>query len=176
MSRAFDYCVKRVMSPEVEGGEVNDPRDPGGHTNLGVTAETLRRARLLIRGLPESVSELTREQAAAIYAELYWHPIRGDDLPLGVSLLLFDAAVNQGPHAAILFLQRALGVKPDGVFGPATLRAAQLAKLGVLLPELASRRMHHYMTLDTLDDTFGLGWSRRLIRMYTAAMLAPIEA
>jgi lysozyme family protein len=176
MSRAFSYCVKRVMAKEIEGGEVNDPRDPGGHTNMGITAATLRTARLTIPGLPESVSDLTPEHCHAIYEELYWRPVRGDELPLGVALLMFDSAVNQGPHAAIICLQRALGVKADGLFGPSTLRAAQLAGLATLLPELAARRMHHYMLLDKLDDTFGLGWSRRLCRMYAAAMTAPVVA
>lgn len=172
-SRAFDYCVKRVLVEE--GGEVNDSRDPGGHTNLGITQDTLAHARLVLPGLPASVADLTRSDALLIYETMYWKPIHGDELPLGMALLLFDAAVNQGVSRATTFLQQACNVTVDGTFGRHTLNAAQLSGTA-LLPEIAARRAHHYMRLGHLAEIYGLGWSRRLCRMFAAALAAPVSA
>jgi lysozyme family protein len=175
-SRNFDYCVKRVL--EEEGGEVDHPNDPGGHTNLGVTQGTLNSARLLMPELPEKVSALTRADAVRIYRALYWDTVRGDELPLGLALMVFDCAVNQGPSKAVAFLQHGVGVRADGAFGKITAAAVRKheagAKLREAIREVAARRMYHYMTLDHLQGTFGLGWSRRLMRALDMALSAPV--
>lgn len=167
MSRNFDFCLKRLF--EEEGGEVDDSRDPGGHTNMGITQRTLNRARKVLQGLPASVSDLTRHDCARIYEALFWRTVRGDDLPLPLALLVFDCSVNQGEGDARKFLQQALGVAVDGVLGPKTIAAAQASGLPAI-EEMAARRMHDYMLLDRLDDTFGLGWSRRLVRILSEAV------
>ncbi len=174
MTRAFAYCATRVL--EEEGGLVDHARDPGGRTNLGITQATLNHARHVIHGLPARVDQLARADALAIYEALYWRPIRGDDLPLGLALLVFDAAVNQGVGDATRFLQLAVRTAADGIFGPATLKAVLAAKLRPTLLEVGARRMHDYMLLDHLDDTFGLGWSRRLVRILDMALSAPEAA
>ncbi|MBB1061890.1 glycosyl hydrolase 108 family protein [Marilutibacter spongiae] len=169
MSSAFEYCLRILLGHE--GGEVNHAADPGGHTNLGITQRTLDRARGVIQHLPASVSSLTLLQAKVIYDVMYWRPIHGDALPLGLALLAFDACVNQGEGDAKQFLQKALRVKVDGQIGPRTLAAAARAGRAEL-EEYAALRMHDYMLLDHLDDTFGLGWSRRLCRVFATALLA----
>jgi len=72
-----DYILK------VEGGFVDNPKDPGGRTNYGITAATLAsaRARLKDAGLPEDVKDLTKEQALAIYERFYWKPAGCDHIP-----------------------------------------------------------------------------------------------
>lgn len=170
MSRSFDYCVKRVFGHE--GGEVNDPQDPGGHTNLGITQSTLNHARHVIGNLPATVDKLSRNDALEIYRALYWEPVRGDELPLGVALIVFDAAVNQGVGDAVRFLQLAVNTVPDGVFGPHTLQAVNRANPRATILEVASRRMFDYMQLDHLQDRFGLGWSRRLCAILADALVA----
>lgn len=167
MSRAFEWCLKQVFAHE--GGEVDDPADPGGHTNMGITQVTLNRARLIIADLPESVSDLTQAQCAEIYRVLYWRPIHGDELPLGLALLAFDCCVNQGEMDAKRFLQHAVKVKVDGQLGPVTLSKAATAGEREMT-EMAARRMHDYMLLDALDDRFGLGWSRRLLQTFAVAL------
>lgn len=175
MTRAFDFCAKRVLAHE--GGEVNDALDPGGHTNLGITQTTLDRARRTILSLPASVSDLTRGQALAIYEALYWRPIRGDELPLGLALIVFDACVNQGERDASRFLQQAVGAEVDGRVGPKTVEAALLTDRRKAVLEVASRRMADYMqTGDGLRARFGLGWSRRLCSILAEALEAPAQA
>lgn len=168
MSRAFAYIADRVLAEE--GGLVDHARDPGGRTNLGVTQATLNHARNVIPSLPRTVDQLTRGDALSIYAALYWRPIRGDELPLGLAMIVFDAAINQGPADAARFLQLAVGVTPDGIVGPRTIAAANRADVRKAVTEVAARRMHDYMLLDHLQDAFGLGWSRRLMRIYAQAL------
>ena len=87
---------------EREGGYVNDPHDPGGETKYGISK----------RSYPDlDIPNLKREDAEAIYRKEYWDKCKCSDLPHGIDLLTFDAAVNQGPEAAIKMLQRALKVK-----------------------------------------------------------------
>ena len=81
---------------------------------------------------------------------------------------MFDVAVNKGVGRSIRFLQRALGVAADGAFGPKTLAAVEACDVTRVLAEFQARNMHHYGSLGTFD-TFGLGWSRRLVSTTIAA-------
>jgi len=51
-----------------------------------------------------------------IYRNQYWVAVRGDELPAGVDLAVYDGAVNSGPAQADQVVQRALGVAVDGHF------------------------------------------------------------
>src|SRR3954447_9587673 len=95
---AFANCLAFVL--EEEGGYSDMPGDPGGATNMGITRATLADW----RGAPVSkddVLSLERDEAAAIYRRRYWDAIRGDELPAGLDLALFDDAVNSGPRMAV---------------------------------------------------------------------------
>lgn len=157
----FDRALQFVLG--WEGGYVSHPRDPGGATNLGITHRTLSdyRARFPAWGLPGDVRNLTKPQAAKIYRAGYWDPIRGDELPRGVGLLVFDAAVNHGPARAARWLQEAAGVRADGVIGPATISAARGATPATLIREFATLRALGYVATGNMA-TFGKGWMRRL--------------
>ncbi|MDD7971418.1 holin-associated N-acetylmuramidase [Roseinatronobacter alkalisoli] len=111
-----------------EGGFVNDPDDPGGATNFGVTIHTLRRLRPGARVGVEDVRALTREQAIAIYVEHYFTRPRIADLPEPLWPTVFDMYVNAGANA-VRILQRLLAdmgldLAADGVIGPQTIAAA----------------------------------------------------
>lgn len=164
----FAYIADRVLAEE--GGLVDHVRDPGGRTNLGVTQKTLNHARNVLPTLPARVDHLTRADALSVYEALYWRPVRGDELPRGLAMIVFDAAINQGVGDAARFLQLAVGARPDGAIGPITLAAVQRANVREAIAEVAARRMHDYMLLDHLQDTFGLGWSRRLMRIYAHSL------
>lgn len=118
-----------------EGGYVNDPSDPGGATNYGVTLATLRRLGLDLNrdGVVNArdVKLLTPDQAAEIYVTHYFKAPKLDQLPAVVQASVFDMQVNAGAHA-IRILQELLGrmghpVAVDGVLGPQTIAAAQTA-------------------------------------------------
>lgn len=154
----FEGALSRVLAHE--GGFVNHPLDPGGATNLGITRATLAQA----RGRPVSVADvaaLTRAEAAAIYRRAYWDTVRGDDLPDGIDLAVFDLAVNSGPSRAARLLQRVLGVAEDGRIGPRTLAAARAIDARTAVRALARERLGFLQSLATWP-AFGRGWGRRV--------------
>lgn len=124
-----------------EGGFVNDPDDPGGATNFGVTLGTLRSLRMDLGGDGtvgvDDLRALTAEEAVAIYIRHYYEAPRLDLLPEPLRASVFDMQVNAGANA-VKILQRlvtALGLpaRDDGVIGPGTARAA--AKAVAMAPD-----------------------------------------
>jgi lysozyme family protein len=130
----------RQLAEEIvarEGGFVDDPDDPGGATNFGVTIHTMRRLGLDLTGDgaidAADVRALTRAQAVDIFIEHYWRKPRIDTLPEPLQAPVFDMYVNAGPNA-VRVLQRLLiemgyDIDVDGAIGPQTVRAAQAAAL-----------------------------------------------
>lgn len=129
--------VKEIAEEIVarEGGFVNDPDDPGGATNYGVTIHTMRRLGLDVnrdaRIDVADVRALTRSQAVDIYIEHYFKRPGLAALPEAVQPSVFDMYVNAGMNA-VKILQRLCAdmgfpCDPDGQVGPQTIRAAQAA-------------------------------------------------
>ncbi|MCB1397786.1 MAG: peptidoglycan-binding protein [Rhodobacter sp.] len=118
-----------------EGGYVDDPNDPGGATNFGVTIHTMRRLGLDLTGDGRvdagDVRALTRDQAVAIFLEHYYTRPGIAALPEALQPSVFDMYVNAGGNA-VRVLQRLLiemgyDLDVDGVIGPQTIRAADAA-------------------------------------------------
>jgi len=118
-----------------EGGFVNDPDDPGGATNFGVTIHTMRALGLDLDGDGEigvaDVRRMTRAQAVDIFVRHYFRRPRIDTLPGVLQASVFDMQVNAGANA-VRILQRLLrgmgqAVAVDGVIGPNTAGAADAA-------------------------------------------------
>jgi lysozyme family protein len=83
-----DFNSSLAVVLEFEGGYSNDPNDPGGETNLGISK----------RSYPNlDIASLTPEIVAPIYRSNYWDAIACDTLPEPLKLLAFNCAVNQGP-------------------------------------------------------------------------------
>jgi len=119
-----------------EGGYVNDPDDPGGATNFGVTIHTMRGLGMDLTGdgkvTPKDVRRLSREQARDILVTRYFHAPRIARLPVEIQAQVFDMYVNAG-RGAVRILQRLLGnmghaVTVDGVIGAQTALASQKAQ------------------------------------------------
>jgi len=160
MSPAFKSAVEIILAHE--GGYVNDPKDPGGETRFGISK----------RSYPNiDIKTLTRQDAAKIYYRDYWQKIRGDSLPFGVALVLFDIAVNMGVSRAIKALQKAVGVKQDGKFGEQTLAATNALNKNALIEALTTNRVLYYTTLDTWS-IYGAGWTGRAIETLSSALLS----
>lgn len=118
-----------------EGGYVNDPDDPGGATNFGVTVHTMRRLGLDLTGDgavdAADVRQLSRKQAIEIFLDHYYSRPRIGELPAALRASVFDMYVNAGSNA-VKILQRLLRnmgqpVSVDGVIGPRTIIAARMA-------------------------------------------------
>jgi lysozyme family protein len=148
---SFDRAVAHVLA--WEGGTVNDPRDRGGLTRYGIS-------RLAYPDL--DITHLTEADARAIYKRDYWNKLQCDSLPEQVAFALFDCAVNVGVEQATKILQRALGIRADGVLGPETMRAAKSPDTVKVVRDFTLERMQFYMSLSTYS-VFGKGWLRRSI-------------
>lgn len=118
-----------------EGGYVNDPDDPGGATNFGVTIHTMRRLGLDLdrdgRITSEDVRRLTRGQAIEIFLEHYFTRPLIAELPEGLHATVFDMYVNAGANAVKILQQLLVDmgytVAVDGALGPQSLAAARAA-------------------------------------------------
>lgn len=157
----FDDALKIILKHE--GGFVNHPRDPGGMTNLGVTKRVWEEW----TGKPASEQEmrsLTPEKVAPLYKKRYWDKVKGDELPIGLALHVFDFGVNAGTSRAIKTLQRMVGTFPDGLLGPLTRRAVRkyVETNGAerAIRQYEGMRESYYRSL-RIFDAFGRGWLRR---------------
>jgi lysozyme family protein len=166
----WDNSFKLMLKSE--GGFVNHPSDPGGMTNLGVTKATWEN--WVGRASDEAeMRSLTPEKVEPLYKKKYWDAVRGDNLPVGLDYLMFDFAVNAGPGRAIKVMQSAVGVTPDGGFGPMTLAAVQAIDPVELIEKFSQAKEDFYRSLGTFA-TFGKGWLNRVadVKVKANSMLA----
>ena len=149
----FEDCLKMVL--EFEGGYVNDPNDPGGETNFGISK----------RSYPQcDIANLTVEKAGTIYKMDYWDTTNCERLSPAIRLLVFDCAVNQGVRRAVKFMQEVAGVIDDGILGPITMRAMEDVSEHDFVAEYSMSRLKHYASLDGWKH-YGKGWSKRLLEI-----------
>jgi len=165
---SFEKCFRFVC--RFEGGFVNDPKDPGGPTNLGITQATLSSFLGRAATIAE-VKALTPDKAAPIYREKYWDSISGDDLPTGIDLLVFDYGVHAGPRQSVLALQRVLRVVADGRVGPRTILAARKADPMKTIDALSNHRVEALQKLKIWkDERFHKGLISRVEKARKAAL------
>lgn len=147
----FDDCFTRLLGHE--GQYVNNPRDPGGETNWGISK----------RSYPNvDIKNLTRGQAREIYMRDFWLRINADKLQDGVAYQLFDFAVNSGIETAVRYFQRAVGVADDGHWGPASQAAADAMSESDQIMLLNAERLDYMTRLSNWPDA-SKGWSRRIV-------------
>lgn len=141
-----------------EGGYVNDPDDPGGATNFGVTLHTMRRLGLdLTRDGTIDASDvraLARDQAVELFVDHYYHRPGVARLPQSLQASVFDMYVNAGANAVKILqrLLRAMGqeIEVDGLIGPQTVttaHAAAEAAPGHIADAYGIARRNYYLSL-----------------------------
>lgn len=151
----FEQAFALVISPEYEGGYVNDINDPGGETKFGISK----------RSYPSlDIKSLTREQVKPIYKADFWGPAGCDAVPVPLKYPLFDFAVNSGPRRAVKTLQKRLGVLADGSLGPITLAEIMLWPSKDLALVFSLDRLQFLTELSNWPDA-GKGWTRRIRRI-----------
>jgi lysozyme family protein len=148
MSLTFDQAFDRLIGSE--GGYVNNPSDPGGETNWGISKSSYPTV---------DIKHLSREGAKAIYLRDFWAPV-GDSVHPAIKFQVFDFAVNSGIPTAIRKLQRAVGVADDGHWGPISDAAARAMDLNDILMCFVAERLEFWAGLSTWPS-FGKGWARR---------------
>jgi lysozyme family protein len=168
-----DFDVFLPMLLGFEGGFVDDPADPGGATNKGITLITFGRcAQSLLSVEPslDNLKALTDAQAGIVYNALYWNPIHaGEYSTQNLANIVCDFYVNAGANATKL-LQSVLNglgaaLTVDGAIGPASLRALANADADEVYRRYKAGRIAYYQNLVARQPSlsrFLKGWLNRV--------------
>lgn len=102
-----------IRTGSLEKGYVNDPKDSGGETNMGITVAVAR-----AHGYQGAMKDLPPQTALDIAKQAYWDILSLDDVGVvsqRVADELFDIGFLAGIGIAGIFFQRALNVfsRPD---------------------------------------------------------------
>ncbi|WP_354122439.1 glycosyl hydrolase 108 family protein [Bradyrhizobium sp. LA6.8] len=150
-----------------EGGYTNDPVDPGGATNWGITIIDARKY-WKADASPSDVKNMPKSAAADIYRKHYANPMRYDELPAGFDYSVLDAAINSGVGRAPVWAGKALGVTAksiNDVIGPANAAPDKVAAI----QKYWAVRLAFLKGLSTFWR-FGKGWTRRVTTGEAAAV------
>ena len=165
MRANFSKAHKIILG--YEGGNVDNPKDPGGRTSRGVTQRVYSAYRNSIGKAAQDVYKATTAEVHDIYKRQYWDVCKCDALPSGIDLIVYNAAVNSGPKRAYKLLQASLNrvsnvqLKVDGTPGMITVQAAvNSPDHDLVVVEFGRKYQAFYKSLSTFK-TFGKGWTRR---------------
>jgi lysozyme family protein len=127
-----------------EGGKSNDPQDPGGRTNQGVTQRTYDAFRKAFG--KRDVYDMSDAERNEIYRRGFWNTVGGDGLRSGEDLCVFDFAVNSGPARALTFWKQAGGRGASDMY---------------IIHKICAHRLSFLHALSSWGR-FGRGWGRRV--------------
>lgn len=156
---SYDQCLERVLAHE--GGYTNDPRDPGGPTNFGITIYDYRKY-VKPGATAADVKRMSLAEAKRIYRSKYWDAMCCDDLPVGVDYTVFDYGVNSGIGRAGKVVRRVLGVSDaDWRINADIVAALEKAEPSKVIVAINDERLQFLMSLRGWS-AFGVGWGRRV--------------
>lgn len=171
----YDACLARVLTHE--GGYTNDPRDPGGPTNWGIT---IKDAQMYWRkgATAADVKAMPVSVAKDIYRAKYWDALRCNDLPAGVDDSVFDYGVNSGIGRSGKVLRRVLGL-PDDDWHVTSMVIMALNKRNpkAVITAINDERLKFLQHLSTWDH-FGGGWGRRVteVRFFSLQLASGVPS
>lgn len=174
--KAYEYTVTGY-----EGGIADNPKDPGGLTNKGISFRFLKESvpnkycKADEASIREFLLHLTEIQAKNIYLLEFWQDEFANIKSQDIANYLFDMCVNHGKKTGIEIAQEAIEtymnlphVFADGIFGPETLKYLNMGLPGILLDHIKAQRLYFYMKVIAKRPSsvvFGLGWSKRALGM-----------
>jgi lysozyme family protein len=167
----FDAFLPLLL--RFEGGFVDDPVDPGGATNKGITLQTFRGSAQNLLGIEptlDNLKVLTDEQAGSIYKALYWSKTRGDDMSSqDLANIVCDFYVNAGTNATKLLQTVLIGMgaslSVDGDIGPGSMQALEGADQSEVYRRYKQGRIGYYENLVQKQPALGKflkGWLNRV--------------
>lgn len=177
MKDNFDNILKFTL--RAEGGFVDDPDDPGGMTNLGISFRFLKGVNPELGDVnndgvvdEHDIEEMTLDAASKIYRVCFWDACKCDDLPSLVDDVVFDTGVNMGTGTAIKLLQRTLNnnygfkLDVDGGLGAFTMNALKTVSNNLKFAKdyLDTRRDYYTSLADEKPrfQKFLKGWLNRV--------------
>ncbi len=162
----FNACVQLVLGDE--GGNDDDPDDPGGRTSRGIEQTEWTAWLQTHPTLPADVFNAPQDQIIAIYRAEYWDKLSCDDLPAGLDYVVFDYGVLSGIGQSARILQGFVGAAVDGEIGPQTIAAAAKANVPLVINQISDERIT-YMEQSKVWSKYGKGWTARVQRVRAAA-------
>lgn len=154
----WEIAIQFVL--KMEGGLTaeNDPNDPGGLTKFGISQKAYPKL---------DITNLTLDEAKAIYKRDYWEACQCDQLPPAFAIAVFDTAVNQGTREAQKILQITLGVEVDGIIGQKTIAAAHKVGSSAGRRFLAQRLAAYARLMAAKQNllVFAANWSNRVLAL-----------
>jgi lysozyme family protein len=155
----YDQCLDRVLAHE--GGYTNDPRDPGGPTNFGITIYDYRKY-VKPAATAADVQRMSLAEARSIYRSKYWDALCCDDLPAGVDYTVFDYGVNSGIGRAGKVVRRVLDISDaDWRVNAHVIAALKKSEPSKVIVAINDERLQFLKSLRTWS-AFGVGWGRRV--------------
>lgn len=194
---ADNFSIAHKFTLTWEGGESDDAADRGGFTKFGVSLkflqelaaesqanrDTLDRMGVILPVTRNTIRNLTESLAASLFRWQMWDALKLDLIPLRPAVVLYDAAVNSGPKQSVKFAQRGYNscvvygqpLDVDGILGPATRRALQLAETDKVLMAMIDQRERFYNNLVAAkpsQEVFLHGWINRVddLRRYVRGL------
>jgi len=163
VTAGFDAALDFVLGWEGKITE-NVPGDPGGATKWGITQldyDDYRRG----SSLPlQTVFKATETEIRQIYRAHYWTPLKCDQMPYNVALVLFDTSVNVGVTRATRWLKLLLGIPSNTDYLFALNNYLKAHGAAALLASYLARRDAYYCTIGKPGKTlnkFLQGWLNR---------------
>ena len=154
---------------QAEGGYANNPADPGGETQKGITWNTWQAffGNTHDRFIAMSVADWT-----AIYTKNYWNPIMGNQITSQrIADIAVDWAFNSGSGNVVKHIQHILvntfsaAISVDGGMGPMTLTALNAADEPTLWNAIVADRIAFYNALVANNPSLNVflkGWLNRV--------------
>jgi lysozyme family protein len=161
MEANYPECYKAVRL--FEGGNDDDPQDPGGRTSRGIIQREWDQYRKTHPGRPADVWQADEADIAAIYKGDYWDVQRCGTLASGVDESIFDYGVNSGIGRSQKVLRRCLHMPDDAPRADLLARLAQLSadQFKTLIAAINDERLAFLKQLRTWPR-FGGGWGKRV--------------
>lgn len=159
----INYPVCYAAVRRYEGGNDDDPRDPGGRTSRGIIQREWNEYRKTHPGRPADVWKASEEDIAAIYKDDYWTKQSCGTIVSGVDESVFDYGVNSGVGRSRKVLRRCLHLTDNAPTSDVLKRLGMLTPNGVsmLIEAINDERMAFLKQLKTWQF-YGRGWSRRV--------------
>lgn len=193
---ADNFTIAHKFTAKWEGGESDHPDDGGGLTKYGVSLkflgglsgtqsnrDVLERMGIRLPITRQVIYDLTRDQAASLFRWQFWDKLRLSLIPLRPAVVLYDAAVNSGPAQSVKLAQRGYNrcvaygqpLVVDGIMGPATRAAMQLADTDKALTAMLDAREAFFQTIvanNPSQQVFLRGWINRVddLRRYVRGL------
>lgn len=150
----FEPAVQIVL--QHEGGWVDNPLDPGGATNYGISLRFYRQS-IDANATPETIQNLTVQDAENIYKKFWWDQYQYSNITSQcIADKVMDISVLTGPYQIGVATQRAVNalngntnLAVDGGLGPISFAAINAANSAQLFPLIINNIVDFFESLNS---------------------------